>query len=144
MAQDGNSDHTLLGIGIGIIIGSLFAFLILRERQAPAAPQTQAMPAIDASIFRQFIEDIQRLSEENAMLKYQLSRPLSVSYPVPAPATETRVVETPKSPQAPAPIESTAYKNNERWEIDRSKDGSIKGIKVMRDVKVDGTAGAAG
>lgn len=119
MSEQNNSGVWLgLGMGIGILIGGFFIYAILKSRQQQAAqmqtmqppyPNPYPLPAINVY----------------PVIKESVSQPQGI---------QTQSV--PSAPQA-VPMKITAYKNNEHWEIERSKDGAIKGINVVRDVKAD-------
>lgn len=42
----------------------------------------------------------------------------------------------PMLPGSQLPPQSSQYKNNERWTIERGKDGSIKSLNVTRDARI--------
>lgn len=123
MAEQNDSGAWLgVGIGIGVIMGGLFTYIILKGQQQAQTVQTQMMQPTP-----------------------QAYQPPAVNvYPIikeewkPSTGMQTQVISP--EPRA-APMEITAYKNNERWEIERTKDGAIKGINVVRDVKTDVSAG---
>lgn len=121
MVENSNNGAWLgLGLGIGVIIGSFLTYVILKSGQQPPAQMQTMQPPFP-----------------------HLYQPPAINvYPVikeewkPATGIQTQVVS---SAPPTVPMEITAYKNNEHWEIERSKDGAIKGINVVRDVKADVT-----
>lgn len=129
-----NSAWLGLGLGVGIIVGGFFTFLILREREQPVQQAVQTMqPTFDMNVFQQMTAEaqrmsaeIQRLTQENATLKAQLlyqSQPREV---------KTQIPETLKAPA----IET--YKNSEKWVLEYGKDGEIKSLDIIRDAKLNG------
>ncbi len=123
MSEQNNSGAWLgLGIGIGIIIGSFFIYAIFKSRQQPApSAQMQTMQPPDPHFYQPPAINVYPVIKEEWK-----------------PTTGIQAHAAPSAPQV-GPMEITAYKNNEHWEIERSKDGAIKGINVVRDVKADVT-----
>lgn len=120
MSEQNNSGAWLgLGLGIGIIIGGFFIYAILKFGQQPAQPaQMQTMQSPPPYLYQPPAINVYPVIKEQK------------------PATGIHAPAIPSAPQA-VPMEITAYKNNEHWEIERSKDGAIKGINIVRDVKAD-------
>jgi len=107
-----NSNYgTWLGFGIGMIIGGFLIYAVLKSRQQPPAQ----MPLVPSSLY--------------------LPPPINTASPDVKESVSTPQVVPSAPPEVP--MEITTYKNNEHWEIERSKDGAIKGINVVRDVKAD-------
>ncbi len=139
MAESSNSGAwTAIGIVGGLIAGSLFTYIVFksREPQPPQTPalqtsfQTSTMHPIDVDTLRQMSAEIQnlsklvaQLSQENSALNIQLAATREVKPQVEAPKI--------------TPITTTAYKNNEKWQIERGKDGFIKSFNVIRDAKTN-------
>lgn len=122
MAEQNNSGAWLgVGLGLGVFIGSLFTYIILKGQQSQPPPQTLTMQPQYPQPYQPPAINVYPIMKEEWK---------------PTTGIQTQVV--PSAPPA-VPVEITAYKNNEHWEIERSKDGAIKGINVVRDVKADVT-----
>ena len=121
MSEQNNSGVWLgLGMGIGIIIGGFFIYAILKFGQQPAQPaQMQTMQPSSPYIYQPPAINVYPVIKEEQK-----------------PTTGIQSPVLPSAPQA-VPMEITAYRNNEHWEIERQKDGAIKGINIVRDVKAD-------
>lgn len=115
MAENSNNGAWFgAGMGLGIVIGGLFMWAIIRS-------QVQSTPA---------------------MQSMNLPPPLNI-YPVireevihPKPPELPGVIDAPLVQSYPAPV-ATTYKNNEKWEVERGEDGFIKSLNVIRDAKVN-------
>jgi len=112
MAED-NWFGTVIGIGVGLILGVVITSLVLKSRQVSLAP-----PPIP-----QFYQSPPH---------YQSPPPQPQIYATPP---TLMFVEKPAQVQKSEPAASTSYKNNESWEITRGPDGRIKNMKVIRDAR---------
>ena len=121
MAEQNNSGAWLgIGLGLGVLIGGLFTYIFIKSGQQPPAQTLTMQPPYPQSYQPPAINVYPVIKEEWK----------------PSTGIQTQVIP---SGSPAVPMEITAYKNNERWEIERSKDGAIKGINVIRDVKADVT-----
>ncbi len=124
MAENSNNGAWFgAGLGLGVIIGGLFMWAIIKSQQSQAqAPAMQSM-------------------------NLQPQPPPINIYPVireealhPAAPELPGIIEAPvvQSPSTVAP--AITYKNNEKWVVERGDDGFIKSLNVVRDAKTNAQA----
>lgn len=109
MAENSNNGAWLgVGIGLGVIIGGLFMWAIIKSQQ-PCPPAVQSM---------------------------NIPPPLNIYPVIREEAVHPKAPELPGVIEAP-PVQTaaTTYKNNEKWVVERGDDGFIKSLNVVRDAK---------
>lgn len=130
MAEQSNPGTWLgVGLGLGIIIGGFFTFLIYNARQQVTQPVLTQQPVIQQPpvyqpppinvfpVIRE--ENIPRVLERNAAPEIP-----KIQAPHPEPVTAI----------------ATTYKNNEKWAIERGDDGLITSLNVVRDARVNASS----
>lgn len=129
MAENSNNDAWFgAGLGLGVVIGGLFMWAIIKSQQSQAPAQsTPAMQSMNLQPQPPPINIYPVIREEAVHLK--------------APELPG-VIEAPgvQSPHEPAIAPTTTYQNNEKWVIERGDDGFIKSLNVVRDAKVNAPA----
>ncbi|MDP2755402.1 MAG: hypothetical protein Q8P40_13575 [Nitrospirota bacterium] len=129
MAENSNNDAWFgAGLGLGVVIGGLFMWAIIKSQQSQAPAQsTPAMQSMNLHPPPPPINIYPVIREEAVHLKVP---------ELPG------VIEAPgvQSPHEPAIAPTTTYKNNEKWVIERGDDGFIKSLNVVRDAKVNAPA----
>lgn len=121
MAEDSNSGAWLgVGIGIGILVGGFFAFLILKAQKTEAQVLAQAAPHVPVYTSPAYYQQPPLIIRE-----VQPQPQIQSIAPVLQPAVQVQSMD-------PA---ATSYKNNEDWIIERGERGRLKKIKVIRDAR---------
>lgn len=110
------------GMGLGVVIGGLFMWAIIRSQQS----QGQGTPALQSMGIN---------PQPPPVNIYPVIREEVVHPKVPE---LPGVIEAPKV--QPDAASTTTYKNNEKWEVERGDDGFIKSLNVVRDAKVNAPA----
>lgn len=134
-------------LGVGIVIGGVFAYLAIKALQQPASSSSLISTASppDTEFMRWYSDKIIKPSIETTA-KYAVKEALSSFHPVPVPRAS---VQLPSPAGASQPVPAvTAYKNNESWEFKRGPSQNIKvgditipvpgilqGINVNRNAK---------
>lgn len=106
------------GLGLGVVIGGLFMWAIIKSQQSQAP-----VPALQSMNFQPPPINI-----------YPVIREEAVHYKAPE---LPGIIEAPKVQSQPAVASTTTYKNNEKWVVERGDDGFIKSLNVVRDAKVN-------
>lgn len=110
------------GLGLGVVIGGLFMWAIIKSQQSQTTPALQSMnlhtrpPPINVY----------------PVIREEAVHPNAPELP--------RVIEAPGVQSHPEVASTTTYKNNEKWVVERGDDGFIKSLNVVRDAKVNAPA----
>lgn len=151
------------GLIIGIIIGAIIALVLFgRNTQTVSAQPVQHIQQQTQHIQQQTLEynwqpmDIPRVDDVIKKLELQKLKTLAQTDQITTSqshntstqtdqttasqphntSTLTQTIKTPaQTDQTIKPSPMSIYKNNEKWEIIRSTDGSIMSINIIRDVK---------
>jgi len=124
MAENSNNGAWFgAGLGLGVVIGGLFMWAIIKSQQSQApVPALQSM----------------NLQPQPPPINiYPVIREEAVRYEAPE---LPGVIEAPKVQSQPEVASTTTYKNNEKWVVERGDDGLIKSLNVVRDAKVNAPA----
>ncbi len=115
------------GLGLGVVIGGLFMWAIIKSQQSQAPAQsTPAMQSMN-------------------LQPYPPPPPINIYPVIREEAVHLKAPELPgvieatgvQSPHQTAAASTTTYKNNEKWVVERGDDGFIKSLNVVRDAKVN-------
>lgn len=115
-SENSNKLNNLLWEIVAIVIGgAIVYYLFWRPRQQIVSGQQQHL-----SDLRYRMEQLDMQSEELKRLQQQVTN-----------STEQQILT--------ANNHKNEYKNDERWEILRGKDGFISNLRVIRDAKIHAT-----
>jgi len=123
-----DNDNTIITFGIGVIVGGLFAFIILKSRPVQPATLGMSQPQTPQYIQPMFIQAYPQYAPQYVPPPYS---PLSQ---VPSPTVQPTLA----AQQTPAPLLVTQTKpglqNEEEWVVKKDKRGRLEGITVHRKV----------
>lgn len=121
MAENSDGAWFGAGLGLGVVIGGLFMWAIIKSQQSQTP--AQSTPALQSMNLQPPPINI-----------YPVIREEAVHYKAPE---LPGIIEAPKVQSQPAVASTTTYKNNEKWVVERGDDGFIKSLNVVRDAKVN-------
>lgn len=113
---------------IGIALGLAIAWLFGSKRQTQTASET-----VSIEQFYQMHNRMQQL--EFQLQQYRQMAQLAQQKVQSQMASQHHVTSQMTSP-IQQPVLNTGYKNDEKWLIERGKDGHIKSLQIVRDAKV--------
>jgi hypothetical protein len=129
MAEKGSSKEEgsgggMLLVGLGIFIGAVIVFAVMKKSQSSSPPALQqAAPIINLS-------PIIKIDQTD------LRAALMGMPGTPAPTTaETLQIAAPEAARQPL---ASVYSNHNDYEIERDANGRIKHIRQIRDAKITG------
>jgi len=150
-------------LGVGIVIGSVFAYFMVKAQQVassststtlpggiytlqqpaaqPSPPDTEFMKWYADKIIKPAIESTAKYAVKETLNSFH-SAPAPIPSPMArAPAqTQTQALTAAPSPAAAAEAATAGtYKNNESWEFKRGPDGRLQAINVIRNAKTNPT-----
>jgi len=138
-------------LGVGIVIGSVFAYFMVKAQQVvssststtlpggiytlqqpaaqPSPPDTEFMKWYADKIIKPAIESTAKYAVKEAISSFHSAPSASMAR---APAAQALTAAAP-APSAMAT--AGTYKNNESWEFKRGPDGRLQAINVIRNAK---------
>jgi len=127
------------GLGLGVIIGGLFMWAIIKSQQSQA-PAPALAPAQSTPVMQSINPYPQPPLPPINIYPVIREEAIPIRYKVPE---LQGVIEAPviQSPHQPAAAPTTTYNNNEKWAVERGEDGYIKSLNVVRDAKINAQEG---